>query len=95
MTLPYEYFPLSPPSILSSPLPVRVEIQSKQLVPGMSFSFDFKYNKMPTRLKVCVHHSFKKAHIYIYEESPEKPYLIDFSMYKRIIVTCLDFINDC
>ena len=55
--------PWSPPSILPSPLLVRVEMQSMQLVAGMSFSFGLCINKMPTRLLHCVNHSFEKARI--------------------------------
>ena len=66
-------------------------MQSKQLVPGISFSFDFKH-KTTNRLvhSVCQSQLRKSP----YEESPEKPFLVDFSMYKRIIGTYHDLIVD-
>ena len=97
MCLPCEYFPLVPLVLLPSPLSVRVEMQSKQLVPGIyvsHFHFHLKHN-MPTRLVhiLCQPHTqLRKSP---FDESPEKPFLVDFSMCKQIIVTYHDLINDC
>ena len=49
---------------------------------------------MPTRLvrSVCQPQLRKSR----YEESPEKPLFVDFTiMYKRIIVTYYELVNDC